>query len=244
MRRMEYTYKKANRTLEVQRGDLVQERKVIESNLSRNVRKIDSTLKRMEGMRDEKKKFASEARAVAKRLSYEKDCVEQRLQFEKQVFLLDSNPSILYLILFCFPIYIKALQRKAEKFNAEKKESNAKRRKVDKRLLTLEGRHKRLQQQLLDGQEVVAEQDEVDSPQKRLPLVRYANRNRGMTPDFEALWRAYAKRSLCPCCCALQPKCCTAHRERNAALKDVTLGHPPVQCPRDLPCDRCLIQSP
>ena len=56
MERMEYEYKKANRMLEVQRGDLQQERMVIESTISRNVRKIDSTLKRIEGIRDDKKK--------------------------------------------------------------------------------------------------------------------------------------------------------------------------------------------
>ncbi len=80
------------------RGDLDQERMVIESNLSRNVRKIDSTLNRMEGMRDQKNKFASEVRAVAKRLTYEKDCVEQRLLFEKQVFSSVTFPSILYFV--------------------------------------------------------------------------------------------------------------------------------------------------
>jgi hypothetical protein len=52
---MEYEYKKANRLVEVQRVDLEQERMVIESNISRNVRKMDSTLKRIEGIRDEKK---------------------------------------------------------------------------------------------------------------------------------------------------------------------------------------------
>ena len=55
MERMEYKYKKANRMLEVQRGDLEQERMVIESTTSRNVRKIDSTMKRIEGIRDDKK---------------------------------------------------------------------------------------------------------------------------------------------------------------------------------------------
>ena len=55
---------------------------------------------------------------------------------------------------------------------------------------------------------------------------------------------AYAKRSPCPCCCELQSECCTEHRERNAVLKDVTLGHPPVQCPRDHPCDPCSVRSP
>ncbi len=44
----------------------------------------------------------------------------------------------------------------------------------------MEGRHKRLQEQLLEAQQVV------DSPQKRVPLVWYANRNRGMTAEFEA----------------------------------------------------------
>ena len=56
MQRMEYEYKKANRLVEVQRVDLEQERMVIASNISRNVRKIDSTLKRIEGIRDDKKK--------------------------------------------------------------------------------------------------------------------------------------------------------------------------------------------
>ena len=40
-------------------------------------------------------------------------------------------------------------------------------------------KNKRLQEQL-----VVAEQV-VESPQKRVPLVRYGNRNLGMTPEFE-----------------------------------------------------------
>ena len=61
---MEYTYKKAKRTLEVERGDLQQERAQIESHLSRNVRKIDSTLKRMESMREEKIKLAGDVRAI------------------------------------------------------------------------------------------------------------------------------------------------------------------------------------
>jgi hypothetical protein len=85
VQRMEYTYKKANRMLDVERRDLDHERTHIESNLSRNVRKIDSTLKRMESMREEKKKLASDVRSVAKRLTYEKDCVEHRLLFEKDV---------------------------------------------------------------------------------------------------------------------------------------------------------------
>ena len=55
MERMEYTYKKANRMLDVDRVDLEHEKMQIESNLSRNVRKIDSTLKRIDGMRSEKK---------------------------------------------------------------------------------------------------------------------------------------------------------------------------------------------
>ena len=33
------------------------------------------------------------------------------------------------------------------------------------------------------------------------------------------------------------------HRERSVAPKDVPLGHPPVQCLRDRPCDRCLARS-
>ncbi len=103
---MEYTYKEANRMLEVQRGDLIdQERMVIESNLSRNVRKIDSTLKRMEGIRDEKKKLASDVRALVKRLMYEKNCFEQRLLFEKKVFSSFTFPSHLYLIPFFSPWY-------------------------------------------------------------------------------------------------------------------------------------------
>jgi hypothetical protein len=85
VQRIEYTYKKANRMLEVERCDLDHERTQIEGNLSRNVRKIDSTLKRMEGMREEKKKLASDVRSVAKRLTYEKNCVEHRLLFEKKV---------------------------------------------------------------------------------------------------------------------------------------------------------------
>jgi hypothetical protein len=86
VQRMEYKYKKANRMLEVQRGDLDQERMVIESNISRNVCKIGSTLKRIEGIREEKNKLARDVRTVAKRLTYEKECVEDRFLFEKEVY--------------------------------------------------------------------------------------------------------------------------------------------------------------
>jgi hypothetical protein len=176
---MEYTYKKAKRMLEVERGDLNQERMVIDSNISRNVRKIDSTLKRMEGIRDEKKKQARDVRTVAKRLTYEKDCVERQLLFEKEVCPSCTFSSHLYLILF-FLRCIKALQRKANKYNEEKKESNTKRRKVDERLRATEIKNKRLQKQLVEAQQVV------ESPQKRVPLVRNVNRNLGITAEFEA----------------------------------------------------------
>ena len=83
MQRMEYTFKKANRMLDVERVDLEHEKMQIESNLSRNVRKIDSTLKRIDGMRSEKKLWSSEMRTITKRLTFEKDCVEQRLHYEK-----------------------------------------------------------------------------------------------------------------------------------------------------------------
>ncbi len=154
MQRMEYTFKKANRMLDVERGDLEQERMQIESNLSRNVRKIDSTLKRMEGMWSEKKKWASGMRSVTKRLTFEKDCVEQRLLFEKEVRITSLFLSHLYLIPF-FLNCIKALQRKAQKYNVEKKESNIKRRKVDERLRTMEGTQRRLKERLVDAQNAV-----------------------------------------------------------------------------------------
>jgi len=176
---MEYEYKKANRLVEVQRVDLEQERMVIASNISRNVRKIDSTLKRIEGIRDEKKKLARDVRTVAKRLTFEKDCVEHRLLFEKQVCLSFTFEFYLYLIPF-FSHCIKALQRKANKYNEEKKESNTKRRKVDERLRAMEMKNKRLQAQLDKAQHVV------ESPRKRVPLVRNANRNLGMTAEFES----------------------------------------------------------
>jgi hypothetical protein len=99
---MEFTFKKANRMLDVERGDLEHERMQIESNLSRNVRKIDSSLKRIDGMRSEKKKWASDLRTVTKRLTFEKDCVEQRLVFEKQVRFIYLILSHVYLIpIFC-----------------------------------------------------------------------------------------------------------------------------------------------
>jgi uncharacterized protein Yka (UPF0111/DUF47 family) len=199
---MEYTYKKAKRTLEVERGDLQQERAQIESHLSRNVRKIDSTLKRMEGMREEKIKLASDVRAVAKRLTYEKDCIEHRLHFEKEVrpfltsalllfrkdilslcttaFLPSRRLSVLSYLIPFFLHGIKALQRKAQKYNAEKKESNMKRRKVDDKLRIMGDQKQRLIARLEQ-----AEQD-CDSTQKRVIAVRHACRNRGMTPEFEA----------------------------------------------------------
>ncbi len=40
-------------------------------------------------------------------------------------------------------------------------------------------KNKRLQEQLVEAEQVV------ESPQKRVPLVRYGNRNLGMTPEFE-----------------------------------------------------------
>ncbi len=104
MERMEFKYKKANRMLEVQRGDLEQERMVIESTISRNVRKIDSTLKRIEGIRDDKKKLA-DVRTVAKRLTYEKECAEHRFLFEKKVCPSCTFSSLLYLIPFFSPLY-------------------------------------------------------------------------------------------------------------------------------------------
>ena len=73
---------------------------------------------------------------------------------------------------------IQALQIKASKYNEEKKESNTKRRKVDERLRGMEMKNKRPQEQLVVAQQVV------ESPQKRVPLVRYGNRNLGMTPEF------------------------------------------------------------
>ncbi len=152
----------------------------IESNSRRNVRKIDSTLKRMDGMRSEKKKWASNMRTVAKRLTFEKDCVEQRLLFEKKVRVNYLFLSQLYLIPF-FLNCIKALQRKAQKYNVEKKESNTKRRKVDEKLRTMEGTQRRLQQQLADAQNVI-----VALPEELAVAVRYKERNRGMTPQFEA----------------------------------------------------------
>ena len=82
---MEYTYKKATRTLEVDRGDLEHERSALESNLRRNVRKVDNTLKRMQVMRLEKKDWAHHLGSVTKRLTFEKECVEQRLCYEKKV---------------------------------------------------------------------------------------------------------------------------------------------------------------
>jgi hypothetical protein len=82
---MEYTYKKATRTLEVDRGDLEHERSALESNLRRNVRKVDNTLKRMQAMRLEKKDWAHHLGSLTKQLIFEKDCVEQRLCYEKQV---------------------------------------------------------------------------------------------------------------------------------------------------------------
>ncbi len=85
----------------------------------------------------------------------------------------------MYLIPF-FLRCVKALQRKAQKYNAEKKESNIKRRKVDEMVRTLEGRQKRLLQAVHDAQHVVV------SPLQRVIPVRYGGRNRGMTPEFEA----------------------------------------------------------
>jgi hypothetical protein len=82
---MEYTYKKATRTLEVDRGDLEHERSALESNLRRNVRKVDNTLKRMQVMRLEKKDWAHHLGSVTKRLTFEKESVEQRLCYEKKV---------------------------------------------------------------------------------------------------------------------------------------------------------------
>jgi hypothetical protein len=82
---MEYTYKKATRTLEVDRVHLDHERSALESNLRRNVRKVDNTLKRMQTMRLEKKHWAQHLGGVTKRLTFEKDCVEQRLCYEKKV---------------------------------------------------------------------------------------------------------------------------------------------------------------
>ncbi len=88
--------------LDVERGDLEHEKMQIESNLSRNVRKIDSTLKRIDGMRSEKKQWASDMRTVTKRLTFEKDCVEQRLHYEKEVRFTYLFQSHFYLITF-FP---------------------------------------------------------------------------------------------------------------------------------------------
>jgi hypothetical protein len=82
---MEYMYKKATRTLEVDRSDLEHERSVLESSLRRNVRKVDNTLKRMQVMRLEKKDWAHHLGSVTKRLTFEKECVEQRLCYEKKV---------------------------------------------------------------------------------------------------------------------------------------------------------------
>lgn len=97
---MEYMFKKANRTLNVERGDLEQERMQIQSTLSRNVRKIDSTLKKMDGMRSDKRKWDSDLRHVTKRLTFEKDCVEQSLLFQNKVRFTSSFLSHLYLIPF------------------------------------------------------------------------------------------------------------------------------------------------
>ena len=97
---MEYMFKKANRTLDVERGDLEHERMQIQSTLSRNVRKIDSTLKKMDGMRSEKRKWASDMRHVTKRLTFEKDCVEQRLLSQNKVRFTSPFLSHLYLIPF------------------------------------------------------------------------------------------------------------------------------------------------
>jgi hypothetical protein len=84
---MEYMYKKATRTLEVDRGDLEHERSALESNLRRNVRKVDNTLKRMQALRLEKQGWAHHLGSVTKRLTFEKDCVEHRLCYEKKVYL-------------------------------------------------------------------------------------------------------------------------------------------------------------
>jgi hypothetical protein len=73
------------------------------------------------------------------------------------------------------------LQQKAQKYNLEKKESNIKRRKVDERVRSMEGRQNRLERQLQDAQEVVQVEPEV-----RIIAVRHSARNRGMTPQFEA----------------------------------------------------------
>ena len=81
-----------------------------------------------------------------------------------------------------FPVdVVKALQRKAKKCNLEKKDSNKKRRKVDERLRTTEGRITRLEEQLADAQDVV-----VVLPEERVIPVRFSGRNRGITPEFEA----------------------------------------------------------
>jgi hypothetical protein len=156
----------------------------------------------MEGMRAKKKKLACDVRAVAKRLTYEKDCIEHRLHFEKEVrpfvtllrllfgndipFL--SRPAFIpsrrlsvfaYLIPF-FLHGIKALQRKAQKYNAEKKESNMKRRKVDEKLRIMGNQKQKLIARLEEVEQVV------ECPHKRVILVRHPGRNRGMTPEFEA----------------------------------------------------------
>ena len=107
-------------------------------------------------------------RTVAKRLTYEKDCAEHRFLFEKEVCpsCTRTFSSLLYLIPFFFLHCIKALQRKASKYNEEKKVSNTKRRKVDERLRGMEMKNKRPQEQLVVAKQVV------ESPQKRVPLVR------------------------------------------------------------------------
>ena len=87
---------------------------------------------------------------------------------------------IFLLILLPFDV-VKALERKATKCNLEKMDSNKKRRKVDERLRTTEGRITRLEQQLADAQDVV-----VVLPEERVIPVRYSGRNRGIRPEFEA----------------------------------------------------------
>ena len=82
---MEYTYKKATRTLEVDRVDLDHERSALDSDLRRNVRKVDNTLKRMQTMRLEKKDWVKHLGGVTKRLTFEKDCVEHKLCYGKKV---------------------------------------------------------------------------------------------------------------------------------------------------------------
>jgi hypothetical protein len=156
----------------------------------------------MEGIREEKKRLAGDVRAVAKRLTYEKDCIEHRLHFEKEVrpfltsvFLLFRNdtPSLsttafipsrrLSVLSYLIPFFlhgIKALQRKAQKYNAEKKESNMKRRKVDEKLRIMGHQKQKLIARLEKAEQVV------ETPQKRVIAVRHVCRNRGMTAEFEA----------------------------------------------------------